>query len=403
MIKNSPDRRERIGRSEVGVREEVSRLVTTLSWGPAGVEAILAILIPEEKSLFMGKMDVMLARRQYEGFQELLEQRGCKVISVRDLAAKALLDRGGTMPSTDLVDLRLQIIKKANSLIQRYGRGIGEMVDCIAEVLAEDAERYGEEAAIRLNAELAQVDTDRLPMANLLFGRDQSNVVGDRILWSKMTHDIRQPEVDLWMLATEQLLANVEKTVVSGDGRLEGGDTIVHNGDCLVGVGGRTNILGVEQIAPVVFSEGFRLFAVHHPERAAGRLEHQTTMHLDTFYMPGPKNTVVVLPEEASDRVLMEAYRSCTGGIRFEERGTFADYLEGSGADIIPLTREQQLDYQANLVVLDENSVMLTVTGDGYLKREFERRGVEVVDGNLDAITPGYGGAHCSLTPILRV
>ena len=106
--------------------------------------------------------------------------------------------------------------------------------------------------------------------------------------------------------------------------------------------------------------------------------------------------------EEAHERTLLEVVEN-SNGVRLEPRGTFADYLLESGADIIPLTREQQLNYQANYVVLDEKSVMLTIYGDGYLKGEFEKRGVEVVDGDLSAITNGYGGAHCSLTPILRI
>ena len=386
----------------MGINEEVDRLATTLSWGPTGVEAVLATLIPEKHSLFFDKMDVLLARRQYEAFHDTLERRGCCVIRVRDLATEALLRRGGVMPAKSLAELRGRIIAKADTLVHKYGRGMREVGDCIAEVLVEDAALYGEEGAIRLNAILAQVDTDFLPMANLLFGRDQSNVVGDILLWSNMMHEIRRPEVDLWMIATESLLANIKTTVVTGLGSLEGGDTIVHRGNCFVGVGGRSNLAGVEQIAPSVLGAGFRMFAVYHPERDAGLREHQTTMHLDTFYMPGPKNTAVVLMEEAHERTLLEVVEN-SNGVRLEPRGTFADYLLESGADIIPLTREQQLNYQANYVVLDEKSVMLTIYGDGYLKGEFEKRGVEVVDGDLSAITNGYGGAHCSLTPILRI
>lgn len=398
------ERREALSREQIGVREEVSRLRQTLSWGPAGVEAVLATLIPEAQSLFFGKMDVLAARRQYDNFELLLNQHGCEVIQVRDLAVPALMENGGDMPAMSLEELKERIMLKAVSLVKRYGRGIGQMDEgSIEQVLIEDAEKYGEEGAIRLNAILAQVDSEALPMANLLFGRDQCNLVDNVLFWSNMAHEIRKPEVDLWMMATESLFKNIDRVVVDGDGRLEGGDTIAHNGDCLVGVGGRSNLAGVAQIAPEILKRDLRLFAVYHPERDAGQLEHQTTMHLDTFRMTGPKNTEVVLMEEAQERLMLEVSEGSGGDLRILERGSFASYLWASEADIIPLTREQQLGYQANFVVLDENTVLLTVGGDGYLKKEFEKRGITVVDGKMDAITQGYGGAHCSLTPILRI
>lgn len=402
MNKNYIEARERFREGGIGVYEEVSELTATLAWGPTGVEAVLATLIPENESLFFGKMDVMEARRQYDSFEDVLVNRGTGVIRVRDLSALALLNLGGEMPANSLMDLKEKILKKAESLISKYGRGMGEVMDCIYEVLAQDAEYYGsEEAAIRLNAELAQINTRDLPLANLLFGRDQSNMVGNTLYWSNMKREIRDPEVRLWKLALGTFMGDMKSVEVDGDGRLEGGDTIVHKGDCLVGVGGRTNLKGVDQIAPSILSQGLRLFKVWHPLRDEGKVEHQTTMHLDTFYMPGPKNTAVVLLDEAVERQLIETTIR-NGSLKDMSMGNFADYLFYSGEDIIPLTREQQLGYQANFVVLDENSVLMTTSGDGYLKNEFEKRGVEVVDGNLSAITQGYGGAHCSLTPILR-
>lgn len=401
-MKRTVERREGLTRNEIGINEEVAHLATTLSWGPTGVEALLASLIPERHSLFFEKMDVLAARRQYETFESLLESRGACVIRVKDLAVASLLRRGGILPARDLTDLQRRVNLKAESLFRKYGRSETVADDCIAQILEEDAKRYGEEGAIRLNAALVQIDTEALPMANLLFGRDQSNVVGQALLWSNMQHPIRRPEVDLWKLATDDLLTSVETVSVSGEGKLEGGDTIVHNGDCLVGVGGRSNLKGIEQISESVLSQGFRMFVVYHSERDRGLIEHQTTMHLDTFYMPGPKGTAVVLMEEAQQRSMIEVVRQGSTTI-FRDRGTFADYLVASGEDIIPLTRDQQIKYQANYVVVDSGCVLLTVFYDGYLKHEFDKRGIEVIGGGMESITSGYGGAHCSLTPILRV
>lgn len=403
MNKNFTEARERFEEERIGVYEEVSRLSATLAWGPTGVESVLATLIPEEKSLFFGKMDVMEARKQYDVFENVLLDHGTGVIRVRDLTALALVNLGGEMPANSLAELREKILAKAYELIERYGRGMGEVTDCIYDVLTQDAEYYGsEEAAIRLNAVLAQVNTGYLPMANLLFGRDQSNLIGNTLYWSNMRKEIRDPEVKLWKLALKPFLDGVRSVEVHNKAKLEGGDAIVHKGDCLVGVGGRTNLSGLRQIAPSILSQGLRVFGVWHQLRDEEKIEHQTTMHLDTFYMPGPKNTCVVLMEEAEERAMIEL-RASNGALREFYRGTFADYLYYLNEDVIPLTRDQQLMYQANFVVLDEKSVLITTDGDGYLKTEFEKRGIEVVSGNLGEITQGYGGAHCSITPILRI
>ncbi len=216
-----------------------------------------------------------------------------------------------------------------------------------------------------------------------------------------MSKEIRDPEVNLWKFSLKEYLKNQKGVEVTGEGRLEGGDTIIHNGDCLIGVGGRTNEIGVMQIAPEIYKQGLNVYAIYHPERASGNMEHQTTMHLDTFYMPAPKNTCVVLLEEAKSRQVIQV-KGKNSNLDGQGITSFENYLKETGTDIIPISREQQLNYQANFVVLDKNTVLVT-TKDNYLRGEFEKRGITVIDGNLEEITQGYGGAHCSLTPILRV
>jgi arginine deiminase len=305
------------------------------------------------------------------------------------------------MPARNLQELHKKITHKAAKLVDRFGKGESSTLDLIMDILIEDANEYGEEGAIRLNSVLSETETDLLPMCNLLFGRDQSNMLVNAIVWSKMSKEIRDPEVSLWKFSLNEYLKNQKGVEVTGDGRLEGGDIIIHNGNCLIGVGGRTNETGVMQVAPEIFNQGLNVYAIYHPERASGNMEHQTTMHLDTFYMPAPKNTCVVLLDEAKDRQVIQV-KGKNSNLDGQVITNFEKYLIESGADIIPISREQQLNYQANFVVLDKKTVLVT-TKDNYLRGEFEKRGIIVIDGNLDEITQGYGGAHCSLTPILRI
>lgn len=401
MNKQTIESREALVPQEFGVYEEVSTLKKTLSWGPVGTEAILSSMLDPDESLYVGVVDPIPAREQYRNFEAMLQNRGCEVIRVKDLLAWELKNNKDPIPAKSLREFEQQIISKSQRLSKQYKVVYKGDLHLIMPILEEDAEEYGEETAIRLNSLLCQTQTDELPMGNLLFGRDQSNLIGDTLFWSRMSKRIREPEVTVWKLALKEYLANQKSFEVTGNGRLEGGDTIVHNGNCLIGVGGRTNEIGVMQVAPEIYKQGLNVYAVYHPERANGKMEHQTTMHLDTFYMPAPKNTCVIYLEEAKDRQvtqLMGKNSKYDGQVI----STFAEYLVNSGVDIIPITEDQQRDYQANFVVLDNETVLVTKK-DKYLRGEFEKRGIKVIDGNLDAITKGYGGAHCSLTPILRI
>lgn len=401
MNKYSIESREALNSREFGVFEEVSTLKKTLSWGPVGTEAILSSMLDPDESLYVGVVDPIPAREQYRSFETMLQNRGCEVIRVKDLLVWELKKSNEAMPAKSLRELEQQIISKSQRLSKQYKVVYRGDLHLVMPILEEDAEEYGEEVAIRLNSMLCQTLTNELPLGNLLFGRDQSNLVGDTLFWSKMSKKIREPEVAIWKLALKEYLANQKSFEVTGDGRLEGGDTIIHNGDCLIGVGGRTNEIGVTQIAQKIFDQGMNVYAVYHPDRAMGKIEHQTTMHLDTFYMPAPKNTCVVLLEEARERQMIQVKGKNTN-LDGQSTISFEEYLINTGVDIIPITEEQQRDYQANFVVLDEKTVLVTKR-DSYLRKEFEKRGITVIDGDLDAITKGYGGAHCSLTPILRV
>lgn len=400
MNKQTIESREALGHQEFGVYEEVSTLKKTLSWGPVGTEAILSSMLNPDDSLYVGVVNPIPAREQYRNFENMLQKRGCEVIRVKDLLVWELRKNKEALPAKNLREIEQQIIFKSQQLSKQYRAVYTGDLHLIMPILEEDAAEYGEESAIRLNSLLCQTMTDKLPLGNLLFGRDQSNLVGDTLFWSKMSKKIREPEVTVWKLALNDYLANQKSFEVTGEGRIEGGDTIIHNGDCLIGVGGRTNEIGVMQVAPEIFKQGLNVYSIYHPERASENMEHQTTMHLDTFYMPAPKNTCVVLLEEARDRQVIQVSGK-NSNLDGQVITNFENYLKESGADIIPISREQQLNYQANFVVLDKNTVLVT-TKDNYLRGEFEKRGITVIDGNLDEITKGYGGAHCSLTPILR-
>jgi len=394
------------------IHEETASLKSTLAWGPTGVEAIMARYFPFKESLFEMEMDVPLARIQFQKFEELLRENGVNVIEVKDLVAEQISQSTMEPASRDLGDLADKIIRRCYEVKAKYdervkqedgGRDPGmEPTSWVTQILNEDAQRYGDEkVAILLNEILANFPG--LPLANILFGRDQTNVVGDTMLWSKMTKPIRQPEVDIWRWGLGDLVGNLKNVSVVDGGRLEGGDPYVSKGICYIGVGGRTNREGIRQVAKAVLDQGMRLMFVYQPDMDAGLTEHQIEMHLDTFSMPFGKNGLVLFEEGASRRFMYEV-RQSSGEVDFVDmKQTFLDHVVERGYDIIPLSRPQQLKYQANYVNLSPNKVLLTVDMDGNkLRMDLQAHGMEVVCADMTAIIQGFGGAHCSISPLVR-
>lgn len=408
MSSKQIERKEVLKRDEFGIYSEIDKLRRAVTWGPAGIEAGLTHFLPDNISLFLEHMDVLRARRQYEDFELTLRENGVEVIRMRDEIARSLSESDEKPMSRDIETLKEAILKKAKELRKKYGMGdFDELRMIVDRVIADDLERYRESRVVLLlNEKLTNVYVDELPMANDMFARDQQNVVADTVVWSRMKHLIRRPEVDLFIHYGGRVFDGRKNLVIEGNGAyFEGGDLMIFDNKCLVGVGGRTSLEGVIQLSGIATDHGLEVYAVLHPDRDSGNLEHQTTMHLDTFMMRGPKNTVVVLEEEARARKMVRIFDEMFG-VEKEVQGSLWEMLTNDRYDIITISREEQLGYASNFLVIDENTVLITIgcngTGHQRLAKEFENRGVRVILQDMTAITHGYGGAHCSIAPIYR-
>lgn len=403
------EQKEILDRRDFGIYGETDRLRKAVTWGPAGIAAGLTRFLPESISLFLESMDVMEARRQYEEFERTLVQNGVEVIRMRDEMADVLGKSREIPISKDITDFKNAVIKKASEYSKTFhlGGGFGYLIAIVDEVLNSDLEKYGDERVVLLlNEKLTNVYEDKLPLANAIFARDQQNVIGNTVVFSRMKHLIRRPEVDLFMRYGDRAFGDQKNLVIEGgNAYFEGGDPIVFDGNCYVGVGGRTNLDGVVQLAGLAENQGLKVYAVVHPDRSSGRRESQSVMHLDTFFMRGPKNTVVVFEQEARERQVIQIHDELFG-IEQNRIGSFWDVLVRDRYDIITITHEEQLAYGANFLALDDETVLLTMACNGTahmrLAKEFTDRGIRVIIQDMTAITQGYGGAHCSITPIWR-
>ncbi len=392
----------------LGVFEETAKLDQVLMWGAPGIESVLGQLLPTDISCFETQFNVPGARQEFEAAKNILTTNGVNVIQVKDLFAQ-MVEEKGLRVNMGLDQLKENIAKRAFEYYKKY-RGqeisdIEEVLGWVDQILDEDVEKYGEETTVFMNNTLSLAN--QLPMSNILYARDQSNVLGGTIVWSSMRHEIRQPEVHLFktVLRHSGLLKSgkVEEIQVNGSGKFEGGDGIANGGIYYIGVGGRTNVEGVMQAAGSILNngKGQRLMIPIDYERDLGEKGEMDAMHLDTIWMPSDKNEIVACQDEVKRRQLLEITKTSTG-LKISNIGWFADHLDKRGVDLVPLTKEEQERYAPNFLNLGDGKVVLSLADGNDLMVELGKKGKTVYNADLKNITKGFGGLHCMTASIRR-
>jgi len=405
MIKERPVERENSG--ENGVFEETAKLEKVMMWGSPGTEAVLGQLIPPSISCFYSDFNVPGARDEFEKARSLIESKGVEVVPVQDTWAKQI-EAGGIKASLSLGQLKKGLYSRGVDYYETYKDGdepISDLnvLDWIEPLLEEDITRYGENAAIVMNERLSL--SESLPLSNVMYARDQSNMLGSTLVWSSMRHEIRQPEVELYkQILTQDGVVENGSVQVGEKGLFEGGDGIVNNGIVYVGVGGRTNLRGVEQMArSIIEQDKLRLMVVFDHKRDAGVDGEMEAMHLDTFWMPSAKNEVVACPEEVARRTVFELRVDSNGNLCTGDISSFAEHLKDRGIDFVPISKKEQESHASNFLNLGNNEIIQSLPIDSSLRKELESRGATTYSADLFNITKGYGGLHCMTAALRRV
>ena len=424
---------------ELGVFEESSELKKVMMWGLPGAETVLGQLLPKSKSCFEKSFDVLKARTELQAARELIESHGAEVFIVKDEWAKMINDRGIDSGQT-MFELKQELRERGVYLFDKYKidrekeistekhnvlkeggvfeepAGL-EVLDILNQVLDADVEKYGENAAVVMNRKLSLEgytckDGEKLPLSNMFYTRDQSNLLGKTWVWSSMRHDIRKSEVSIYKevvrysgLLQDQDITEIEVRENEGRGLFEGGDGIVNNGIAYIGLGGRTDLDGIMQIAKPILESGLRVLVVRDRERSRMDKDHMDAMHLDTFFMPTDVNQAVACEDEIAKRKVYEIICDDAKelGVRPIYLGTFQEHLNDRGVEMVPITKEEQLAYAPNFLNLGQDDIILSRTDKNNLIHELTIRGKEVSNVDFQEVTKGYGGLHCATASISRV
>jgi arginine deiminase len=406
--------------NETDVLEEV------LVWGEPGCEALLGQLLPKTRSLFFSFYEVPQARVEFRRMQALIESEGVTVTRAKDAVAKMLKNQEINNAPSSIRELKAELLSRADELYELHREhkirelereGIRHDVDDIYSqvkkdlsiILEEDADTYGESAAVRLNHVLSL--SHPLPLANIFYGRDQTQALTDKILLSALRWDIRRPEVNIYKEALLELGYH-ESLVPVERGTIEGGDIAILGDTCFIGVGARTSYSAAKdvcrKIGPLLASQGIQIVAVinkRHEEEAANygapTDEHMHIMHLDMFWIPLADNLVMAYGDEVDLRSVVRMTRNSNQLIT-EEMGSLRVFLAAKGIDIINVTRQEQENFATNLLNMGNRTLMVSLSRNKRVIAELESRGYRIINAEITKLVNGYGAVHCLTAPVRR-
>jgi arginine deiminase len=401
-------------------------LEEVLVWGEPGIEALLGQLLPRSKSLFFSYYEVLEARKEFRHLQSLVENERITFTKARDALARRLKHKEVPNEPRSIKELETALLQRASEYYDGYRErkieeflteGIHGDIDEVyrqiqmdmKQILAEDVQAYGETSAIRLNHLLSL--SHALPLSNIFYGRDQSQVLGEKLVLSALKWDIRKPEVAIFKEALLEL-GYADSLVEIERGTFEGGDMAVLGDTCYIGVGARTSFSSVKSLYRKVGTHlegwGLQIAAIRNRKRerearlsSAPTDEHMHLMHLDMFWIPLARDLVLAYGQEI-DQCEVVRVTSDAGKISTENLGSFRKFHAGKHIEIIEVTRQEQENFATNLLNLGNKTVIVALSTNTRVIQELEKRGYRVLSAELNKLIRGYGATHCLTAPVRR-
>jgi arginine deiminase len=404
------------GSNEVthGATSEVGRLRTVMLHRP-GPE--LKRLTPRnnDKLLFDGIPWVSRAQEEHDAFAQALRDRDVEVLYLTDLLVETLQDTearehaiAGAMSSLHLGDTLRGYLTAA-----LHDQTPEELAAFLTAGVRNDEVRGGFGLVTSL---LASDDFLIDPLPNLLFTRDSSVWIQDRVAITSLAMPARERETQLTDLIYRDHPRFRGTPKIHGWQRehVEGGDVLLlAPGVMAIGVGERTTPAGAERLARQVLHE-----ELAHTVLAVPIAQERATMHLDTVCTMVDVDKIVMYPNVADQlRAYTVTVKDRDGDTDHQlvlnvtepepflvaaAKAMSIDTLHQIDTGLDPVTAEREQWDDGNNTLAIAPRVAVAYERNVETNSRLEEAGIEVVAIAGSELGSGRGGPRCMSCPITR-
>lgn len=390
-----------------GADSEVGRLETVLLHRPGNE---LKRLTPRnnDRLLFDGIPWVARAQEEHDAFAQALRDRGVEVLYLTDLLTETLQDGDARNRAitTALAGLHLGDTLRDHLARFLHAAAPEELTGHLTAGIRNDEVTGGFGLVTSL---LASDDFLIDPLPNLLFTRDSSVWVRDRVAVTSLAMPARRRETQLTeLIYTEHPRFAGTRTLHGWQHEhVEGGDVLLMApGVIAVGVGERTTPAGVERFARQTFHAGLA-----HTVLAVPIAQERATMHLDTVCTMVDVDKIVMYPNVADSLQAYAVTPDGDGPLRVADAEPFLlaaakameiDTLHQIDTGLDPVTAEREQWDDGNNTLALAPRLAVAYERNVETNARLEDAGIEVVRIAGSELGSGRGGPRCMSCPVTR-
>ncbi len=396
-----------------GADSEVGTLRTVILHRP-GPE--LQRLTPRNNDslLFDGIPWVSRAQDEHDGFAAALGGRGVEVLYLVDLLVETLHDPVARQHAITQVTSSLRIGETLRAYLVEalHAQDASELARSLTAGVRNDEVRIDHSIVSSL---LARDDFLIDPLPNLLFTRDSSVWLPDRVAVTSLAMPARERETQLTELiyARHPRFLGTQRMHGGELERVEGGDVLqLCSGVVAIGAGERTTPAGVERFSRQLFAS-----RVAHTVLAVPIAQERATMHLDTVCTMVDVDAMVMYPNVA-DSLRAHAI-TCPDPHVDESRLELAvadsepflvaaakamgiDTLREIFTGLDPVTAEREQWDDGNNTLAIAPRVAVAYERNVQTNERLLNAGIDVVAIAGSELGSGRGGPRCMSCPISR-
>ena len=391
----------------LGASSEVGRLRTVMLHRP-GPE--LKRLTPRnnDKLLFDGIPWIGRAQDEHDAFAQALRDRDVEVLYLVDLLVETL---GSADARARAIDDVLDSLHLGDTLRDYLRTALADLdPEALAQVLTAGIRNDEVRGGFGLVTSLLAHDDFLIdPLPNLLFTRDSSVWVRDRVAITSLAMPARARETQLTELiyTAHPRFAGTPRIHGSHHEHVEGGDVLLlAPGVVAVGVGERTTPAGVERLARQLFAD-----ELAHTVLAVPIAQERATMHLDTVCTMVDVDKIVMYPNVADHLQACTVTQVEPGVLEVSGAEPFLvaaakameiDTLHQIDTGLDPVTAEREQWDDGNNTLALAPRLAVAYERNVETNARLEQAGIEVIAIAGSELGSGRGGPRCMSCPISR-